>query len=303
MIIKSLSRKSGIKQVLNYLFKDENKLKNSENRSFVIRKNVRSRKVEKMAKEFEKNEALRVHKRINNIKVYHTVISFSNKDKDQITEPMLRDISKQYMKLRGNDNLYVGAAHWDHDHVHLHFVVSGTKYLTGESSRQSKAEFQKLKLAMDSYQKKKYPQLANSLPSHGKAKEGRLVRNSQNRHIRATQKESLLKSLGIAYRAKSLDGFLSHLKKQGHEPYFRNGRLVGVKYEGDRKFRFQTLGYDKEKISRLEAEAEKEKQELDEIGEIRDNSSGRDLETNDRARELEEDARDDFDDADDDDAG
>lgn len=301
MIIKSLSRKSGIKQVLSYLFEDENKLKDSEKRSFVIRKNVRSKKVERMAKEFEKNEALRVYKRSNSVKVYHTVISFSNKDKNQITEPMLRDISKQFMKLRGNDNLYVGAAHFDHDHVHLHFVVSGTKYLTGEASRQSKSEFQKLKLAMDSYQKEKYPQLVNSLPSHGKAKEGRVARISPNSHIRATQKEGLLKCLELAYKAKSLDGFLSHLKKQGHEPYFRNGRLTGVKYEGDRKFRFQTLGYAKEKISKLEAETENEKKDLDELNEIRDKVSDRDLEANTRVRELDEDDRDNFEEADDDD--
>jgi hypothetical protein len=301
MIIKSLSRKSGIKQVLNYLFKDENKLRDSENRSFVIRKNVRSKKVEKIAKEFEKNEALRIHNRINNVKVYHTVISFSNKDKNQITESMLRDISNQYMKLRGNDNMYVGTAHYDHDHVHLHFVVSGTKYLTGKANRQSKAEFQKVKFAMDSYQREKYPQLINSLPKHGKAGESVLARNSLNGHIRATQKESLFKCVEMAYKTKSLDGFLSHLKQQGHEPYFRNGKLTGVKYDGDRKFRFQTLGYDKEKISRLEVEAEKEKQELDELSEIRDNASGRDLEANDRTNELDEDDRDDFDNTDDED--
>lgn len=301
MIIKSLSRKSGIKQILNYLFKDESKLRNSVNRSFVMRKNVRSRRVDKMAKEFEKNETLRVHKRANNVKVYHTVISFSNKDKYQITEPMLRDISKQYMKLRGGSNLYIGTAHYDHDHVHLHFVVSGTKYLTGKASRQSKAEFQKVKLAMDTYQKEKYPELVNSLPKHGKARETVLAKNGLNVYTRATQKESLLKCLEMAYKEKSLDGFLSHLRQHGHEPYFRNGRLTGIKYEGDRKFRFQTLGYDKEKISRLEAEAEKEKQELDELSEIRDNAPGRNLEINNLERESEEDDKDDFDDADDDD--
>lgn len=290
MIIKSLSRKSGIKQVINYLFKDEKKLRNTENKQLVIRKNVRTRSLDKWVKEFEKNEELRIHKRSNSVKVYHTVLSFSNKDKEQISEKMLRDISKQFMSLRGNDNLYVGTAHYDHDHVHLHFVISGTKYLTGEASRQSKTEFQKLKLLMDSYQKQKYPELVNSLPRHGKSKDLKSSQKEKSQRIRCTQKEALLKCLDATYtKAKSLDDFLLQLKAMGHEPYSRGGRLTGVKFEGDRKFRFQTIGYDKDKIAKLEANDEKEKQELDELSEIRENAVDRDMKTNDRGRELEED--------------
>ena len=69
-------------------------------------------------------------------------------------------------------------------------------------------------------------------------------------HIRATQKETLLKCLDLTYtKSKSKDDFLAKLVALGHEPYNRGGRVTGVKFEGDRKFRFNTLGY-KDKIAK-----------------------------------------------------
>ena len=101
-----------------------------------------------------------------------------------------------------------------------------------------------------------------------------------------------------------MDGFLAQLRAMGHEPYCRGGRVTGVKFEGDRKFRFNTLGY-KDKISRFEADAEKDKQEMDELSEIRDTASSRGRETENRGRGMddEEDEKDtaDQDDSDDDD--
>lgn len=293
MILKSLSRKSGTRQILNYLFKDKEKLGRDQSRPLIIRKNVRSRTLDKWVKEFKANEAMRIHQRKNSIEVYHTVLSFSVKDKEHIDEKMLRDIAKQYMKERGEKNLYIGTAHFDHEHVHLHLVMSGTKYMTGLANRQSRAEFHRLKLSMDAYQKKKYPELINSLPRHGKSKElkaNQLSPKERSQHIRATQKETLLKCLDLAYsRSKSKDDFLKNLIALGHEPYSRGGRVTGVKFEGDRKFRFTTLGYDKDKIAKLEADAEKEKQEMDEINEIRDGAGSRDRDADNRGRALEED--------------
>lgn len=309
MILKSLSRKSGTRQILTYLFKDKEKLGSDKSRPLIIRKNVRSRTLDKWVKEFKANEEMRIHKRKDSVQVYHTVLSFSTKDKEHINEKMLRDIAKQYMKVRGENNLYIGTAHFDRDHVHLHMVMSGTKYMTGIANRQSRAEFQKLKLSMDSFQKRKYPELANSLPKHGRSqdKNASLVTpKERNQYVRATQKESLLKALDLAYtKSKSMDGFLDKLRKLGHEPYTRGGRITGVKFEGDRKFRFRTLGYDKEKIAKMEAEAEKDKQELDELSNIRDNAMSRDRDSDNRGRSIEKEDEDkdsvDQDEADDDD--
>ncbi len=292
MILKSLSRKSGTRQILNYLFKDKEKLGQNQSKPLIIRKNVRSRTLDKWVKEFKANEAMRIHKRKDSVEIYHTVLSFSAKDKEHIDEKMLRDIARQYMKERGERNLYIGTAHFDHDHVHLHLVMSGTKYMTGLANRQSRADFHKLKLAMDAYQKKKYPELINSLPRHGKSKElkaNQLTPKERSQHVRATQKETLLKCLDLTYtKSKSKEDFLAKLATLGHEPYSRGGKVTGVKFEGDRKFRFNTLGY-KDKIAKLEADDEKDKREMDELSEIRDNASSRGRDTDNRGRAMDDD--------------
>ena len=198
MILKSLTRKSGTGQLLNYLFKKEEKLIAGNQPPLVIRHNVRSKSIDKWIKEFDANEQFRIHKRKDSVKAYHTILSFSNKDKEKITEKTLRAVAKQYMKLRGNDNLFIGTAHYDKDHIHLHLVMSGTKYLTGESNRISRAEFHQLKIEMDKWQSRKFPELVNSLPHHGKSKEQNKSPKEQvfdRRNGRVSQKETLLKSL------------------------------------------------------------------------------------------------------------
>ena len=263
-----MSRKSGIKQTLEYLFKDDKKLSDAQHLSFIIRKNIRTKTLEKNIKEFEHNETLRTYKRKDGVKLYHTVISFNNKDREHITEKTLRDISKQYMKLQGNDNMYLGTAHFDQDHIHLHFAVSGTKYMTGKANRLTKQDFKELKLSMDVFQKKHYPELTNSLPNHNKQTKD----YQQNPNTRNSQKEVLQKALeGTFANARSVDEFLNEIKKLGHEPYYRGDKLTGIKYDGDRKFRLNRLGYDMKKLNELEQKSAIEKQQLDELESLRNN--------------------------------
>jgi len=169
MIIKSLSRKSRTGQLLYYLFKNEEKLFSDTQKPIIIRHNVRSRTIEKWTKEFEANEKFRLHKRKDSVTAYHTIISFSTKDREHITEKTLRAVAKQYMKVRGTDALYIGTAHYDKSHVHLHLVMSGTKYLTGQANRLSRAQFHELKISMDKFQQKNFPELIHSLPRHGRS--------------------------------------------------------------------------------------------------------------------------------------
>ncbi|MCK9404392.1 MAG: relaxase/mobilization nuclease domain-containing protein [Chitinophagaceae bacterium] len=289
MILKSLSRKSGTGQLLKYLFKKEDKLVNGNQKPIIIRHNVRSRTLDKQIKEFKENDKFRLHKRKDSVKAYHTILSFSNKDKDKITEKTLRAVAKQYMQLRGKDNLFIGTVHFDNDHVHLHMVMSGTKYLTGQANRLSRAEFRELKQSLDKWQEKKFPELIHSLPRHGlnKATKEPVV----DRHnSRVSQKETLLKTLEAGYtKSKSIDSFLTTLKSQGYDPYYRAGRLTGVRSEDGLKFRLGRLGYDKEKIAKLDEIHLKEEKALSELRDIREKKSEeREQETVRDSRDLEE---------------
>lgn len=279
MIIKTTSRKSGVGQLLNYLFKDETKLENDRDEKLVIRKNVRGRSMDKWVKEFEKNQAQRKSKRKDEVKAYHTVISFHDKDRKHITKGMLKDIAKEYMKQKGEDIMYITTAHYDQEHIHIHIAESGTKYMTGIANRMSKDGFTKLKAAMATYQREKYPELIHSIPKHGT--------KEKTADTRATQKTILSTLLNDGYRqAKSQKEFLTYLQANGHEPYYRGGVLTGIKYDGERKFRLSKFGYAKEKLEELDTRKQEEK-ELDALSAIRESASSKERESIGRVMEEE----------------
>ncbi|MEA3427304.1 MAG: relaxase/mobilization nuclease domain-containing protein [Bacteroidota bacterium] len=270
MILKSLTRKSGTGQLLRYLFKDEKKISDERQKPIIIRHNIRSRTIDKQIKEFKENEKFRLHKRKDSVKAYHTILSFSNKDKEKITEKTIRSVASQFMKLRGNDNLFIGTVHFDKDHVHLHMVMSGTKYLTGESNRLSRTEFLELKKSLDAWQARTFPELTHSLPRHGHSKEPSIDRQNN----RLTQKESLLKTLESGYKkSTSVDSFLASIKTSGFEPYYRAGRLTGVRSDDGIKFRLGRLGYDEEKLAKLDQLQMREEKTLSEMRDIRERQS------------------------------
>jgi Relaxase/Mobilisation nuclease domain len=283
MILKTLSRKSGVKQLVNYLFKDQTKLSNEKFEPLVIRHNIRCRKIDTITKEIEKNNALRTVKRKNNIQAYHSILSFGVGDKAKIDNSILKNIAKQYIKLNGKDKQYVITSHIEKDHIHLHAVIGGTKYHTGEASRITKKEFANLKTKLQDYQKEKYPELEHSVVEHGKNAKDKLY----SKDIRSTKLQTLESHLGIAYStAISQEDFLDQIKQLGHEPYYRNGKLTGLKYEGTgAKFRLSKLGYDATKLETLNKENEEDK-ELKELSSLSDNASSRTKDVETRSRLL-----------------
>jgi hypothetical protein len=258
MIIKHLSRKSHSGQLINYILKYINNAEKVKGKSCIIKHNITSNAIAGYINEFKANEKRRIHTRSNQPTIQHVILSWSNKSSVVINDAIIQDLAKQYIKFRGDNNLYLGTIHKDREHIHLHMAVSATQ-LNGVSSRISKEQFKDLKLAMDAYQQEQYPQLCDSLPEHGKSKHTIPYRYNN----RISQKELLLQSIQTAYeKATSLDAFIATIKAAGHEPYFRNNQLTGVKYQGEQKFRLSALGFDKEKIQNLAYLNNKEEQEL-----------------------------------------
>jgi hypothetical protein len=272
VILKNLTCRSNIGQLVNYILKPE-KIEKAEP---ILKHNLRSRSPIGWTKEFESNNALRLYKRSDNIKLNHTILSFSNKDIEHISKDLLKDISKKFIELRGNDNLFLASSHHDKDHIHLHILMSATKYMTGESNRISKLEFKELKLALDAYQKEKYPELAHSLPEHGKRSK---VQSStkeypiQNDNVKLSQKQQISETIAEIYgKTKSSQEFLSQLKFEGLEPYFRGGSVYGVEDQG-RHYRFKTLGFDINKLDELDKKSSKEEDELQQLSDLRESKS------------------------------
>ncbi|MBK7359032.1 MAG: relaxase/mobilization nuclease domain-containing protein [Saprospiraceae bacterium] len=270
MILKNLTRRTGTQQLVNYLFKNEKDNKPEP----IIKHNLRSKTVNGWSKEFDRNFDLRTNRRVDNIRLHHTIISFSNKDKKQINPELLKDITKKYIELRGKDNIYLASSHHDKEHIHLHIVMSSTKLITGESNRISRQEFRDLKLALDGYQKEKYPELVNSLPAHGKSQKLQLSDPElklQDREGKLSQKQGLLETVETVYsRSKSLDNFLSELKSEGYNSYIRGGKVYGVEDESGRHYRFKTLGIDLSKLEEKDQQAQEEARQLQELATLRD---------------------------------
>ncbi len=290
MILKNLTRRSNTGQLVNYLFKQEKDNKPKP----ILKHNLRSRTTKGWTKELDKNFELRLNRRKDSIRLHHTIISFSNKDKKQINPELLKDIAKKYIELRGKENIYIASSHHDKEHIHLHIVMSSTKLITGESNRISRQEFRDLKLALDEYQKAKYPELLNSLPSHGKSQKLQLSDPElklQDREGKLSQKQELLETVQTVFgRSKSIDNFLSELKSEGYNTYSRGGKVYGVEDESGRHYRFNTLGFDLKKLEELDGQAQEEARQLQELANLRDAKSPEQEQDYDGfEREMEED--------------
>lgn len=289
MILKNLTRRTNTGQLVQYLFKNEK----AQNPKPILKHNLRSRTTKGWTKEFENNFESRIHRRKDNIRLHHTIISFSNKDKEKINPEMLKDITKKYIELRGKDNIYLASSHYDKEHIHLHIVMSSTKLITGESNRISRLEFKDLKLALDRYQREKYPELVNSLPAHGKSKAFQLSdpeQKLQDREGKLSQKQELKQRVEVIYnRSKSVDNFLSELNSEGINTYDRGGKVYGIETESNH-YRFKTLGFDLQMLEELDRQAQAEARQLQELASLRDSKS-QDREQDDKGfeRDIEED--------------
>ena len=242
---------------------------------FVIKHNMKgANSINGFIREFEKIEKGRIHKRADQTSVHHTIISWSNMDSHLITEKMLRDMSKEYIRLMGVEKVYAGTSHTDKSHIHLHIAMAGTS-LDGKSSRISKKDFEEVKIKLQEYQIRNYPELVHSLPNHGKAKQEKEKEVVQKiyRTERNSNKESIMKCLETTYPlAKSTEEFVSLLGQNGYVVYQRNGVLTGIEH-GGYKYRFSRLGIDLKSLKQLDERKAKEEVDLKEIHGLRDRNN------------------------------
>lgn len=275
MILKNLSRRTSIHQLFTYVFEKERKTIHDHIKPFVIKHNLRSHSVKNWVKEFELNEQNRIIKRINSTKLNHAILSLSSKDSQFINEKVLRDLANKFIELRGRNNIYVIKAHNDVKHPHIHILYSAVEYQTGISNRISRDDFRDLKNSLDEYQRMKYPDLENSLNDYIRGKSKKLTKEEQKLQFQKnhqSQKLSLIETLEKVFsKSTSVKDLESNLKAEGHELYFRNDTLQGIKFQGEKKFRFSRLGDYQERITELSKVQTIEKRTLEGIQTIRQN--------------------------------
>jgi hypothetical protein len=259
MIVKIKGRKTPTyQQLLNYIARDKDRLVDKQGQSFLLLHNVRGGGIDEWVKQFNVNEGFRLHKRRDNILLYHEIVSFHKADK--VSLEILEDMAKEYIRLRNPNGMYVAVPHYDKSHLHLHFCVSGLEYRTIKSMRLSKTALRELKIKFQEYQLKKYPELSKSVVWHGK---GKAVSEKEFqlklRTGRESQKDKLSAILKTCYKkARSPESFYELLKGLEAIPYLRGGKISGVVF-GGRKFRLKRLGFSEERILELDREKSLEK--------------------------------------------
>jgi hypothetical protein len=99
MIVKIKGRKTPTyQQLLNYIARDKDRLVDKQGQSFLLLHNVRGGGIDEWVKQFNVNEGFRLHKRRDNILLYHEIVSFHKADK--VSLEILEDMAKEYIRLR-----------------------------------------------------------------------------------------------------------------------------------------------------------------------------------------------------------
>jgi len=160
MIIKSMSRKSKrFDQIIRYLLRTP-----ATEQSWYITQHLKTdfNDIEGVIKEFEMNATLK-RTRMRGVYSYHEVIALHPKDKILSEQPWITyEIALEYLKRRCPNAKALVVNHLDREHHHCHFLISSNIVGSSTVVRLSKSEFRKVKLEMEQYLEREFPQLQYS---------------------------------------------------------------------------------------------------------------------------------------------
>jgi len=291
-VVKILSRHNpSYASLINYILQD-----GKNDKPEIISHNLRSDTIPGYTKEFIENESFRQQTRSDQVYLFHEIVSFNAKE-DTIGAEVIKDIATEYMRLRGNEGVMLGAVHRDKEHVHLHVCVSALKFRSGTSFRLSKAELRELKVSLQEYHKEKHPEISKSFPQHGNGKA--YLKDAKWYALQKEQRNLLKDQINDKVRscfekAASQKEFLELLREEDLHHYERGGKPYGIEYE-DTKFRFSGL-LEPEQLESLPIDLDEEEQALAEISSIREEREEREQEDRDREEDEPDYDLDDMDD-------
>ncbi len=278
MILKNLSRaakpgaeKSLVSYVLRYAANPDKQI--DKKNHFVLTHNLRGKTIDEFAKQYEANQANRLHKSIRQTAIHHTILAFNHEDSKVITDDMLRSIANRFIQLRGEENLFLFAKHENTDSLHMHCCVSGST-ISGKASRLSNKEFASIKKELDFFQQIHFPQLS-SLPRHGLAKQIALAELKKSLEITMTdieQDHRNRKTIEETVKITILQEESVEKQVPIQSPYFRTGRFTDLSLE-ENNYRLSRIGFNEEIQEQVyEAKNLQETAELKELQAIREQS-------------------------------
>ena len=274
MIFKSLSRKSNgtqlLRYVLGYTMQDKISQKSKKDASVILHHNlIHSKSMDGYIKAFKENEQFRLYKRKDSVVLHHTILSFHPREKQKVSDKILRDMAQKFVELRAQSCLCLIVAHKEKNNTHLHALVSGVQTNGYSSKRISKQEFNSIIEQLEAYQRETFPELTYSQNTHQKKQplSKNLLEHLQN--SRQSNKLSILPILENAYKnATSYEDFLNRITTNTCQVYYRNGLPQGILQDGI-KYCFSNLGFNKEQFDELYQRTPKNQKMLEELKQIR----------------------------------
>lgn len=260
MIVKiKLHKKPIFKKLLEYILNDKERLFDEHKKSFLITHNLKGNAIEKWAKQYQENEKYRMNRRKDSVLLSHEIVSLHRDDTKNITLKKLEELARKYIELRNPKGIFVAAPHFDKQHYHIHFCVSGIEYLTGKGMRLSREKLQELKKDFQRFQMERFPELSKSIVNHGKGEKPLFSDKEFQMKLRGreTDKEKILAVLNTCFKkANSKEIFFELLQNCGLTTYKRGGRISGIIFQ-NRKFRLKRLGFAEEKVAELNKSVER----------------------------------------------
>lgn len=266
MIVKSMSRKTvSFGQLLNYINTPKEKGR------FAILHNLRAAVdyPEQIEAEFLENYNHIRGGRKDGVALYHEIIAIAKEDRQHVTEEMLNDLAREYLRRRAPNALAYAKAQFDTDSPHVHLMISGNLIESKRKLHLERAEFEQVKRDLEAYQRERYPMLTHSIvygKQRHKAHDRPALTQGEQERVRRlknptdeppTQKEGARERLKACLIDARSEGQLIELLKAAQlAPYVR-GKTPGVTdTRTGRKYRLNTLGLDREgqeTIKRLRA--------------------------------------------------
>ncbi len=236
------------------MLNDTDRLHDKLGNSFCITHNLKGSSIDSWEKQLKENETYRKQKRSNSVYFTHEILSWHRDDAKHINLEKMEIMAREYIRFRNPRGMYVAVPHFDKEHYHIHFFVSGLQYKSGQSMRMSISKMQEIKKDIQHFQQVKFPELIKSVVQHGRSQKsitGEKEYQLKYRAGRESEKEKIISKINDCYNnATSKANFFSLLNKLGSKTYERAGKITGVT-QGKYKFRFKRIGFTESKLEKL----------------------------------------------------
>ena len=191
--------------------------------------------------------------------LYHEILAIAAADREKVTEEMLVDLTREYLRQRAPNALAYAKAQFNTDSPHVHILISGNLIESAKKLRLERGQFEQVKRNLEAYQREKYPQLTHSIV-HGpqRSKSADQLRQTDGEHERARRlkKADRAEPSQKGEARERLKACLDEARSEQHltelltasqlAPYVR-GKTPGVTdTQTGRKYRLNTLGLERE---------------------------------------------------------